>query len=102
MARTSYDHIVLDDHGFPVIEGPTPRWSSWSRRSRRTASAPKSSSISCPTFLWARSTPPSPTNWDHREEINRDLERRALFAEELRRELGQPPLVARLKQRGLL
>jgi len=40
--------------------------------------------------------------WDHKEEIDRDLERRAQRAEELQRELGQPPLVARLKQRGLV
>jgi uncharacterized protein (DUF433 family) len=36
--------------------------------------------------------------WDHREEVDRDLEQRCELGERLRRELGQPPLVERLRQ----
>lgn len=35
-----------------------------------------------------------------KEEIDRDLQRRAQLAEELRREIGQPPLIDKLKQWG--
>jgi hypothetical protein len=40
--------------------------------------------------------------WDHKAELDSDIERRESYAERLRAEAGEPPLVARLRQQGLL
>ena len=40
--------------------------------------------------------------WDHREELDKDIEARLKATEKLRREIGETPLVARLKAKGLI
>ena len=39
--------------------------------------------------------------WDHQSEIHQQIEADLLYADELRRRLGQSPLAARLKAQGL-
>jgi hypothetical protein len=38
--------------------------------------------------------------WDHREEIDADLANRKALVEEIRRETGEHPLVAKLRTQG--
>jgi hypothetical protein len=40
--------------------------------------------------------------WDHREEVEADLARRQEYAERLRAEAGESPVVAKLRARGLI
>ena len=40
--------------------------------------------------------------WDHKEELDRDIERRLERVEEIRREVGPSRLAERLKAKGLL
>lgn len=40
--------------------------------------------------------------WDHKEEIDADMERREQYAEQLQHQAGESPLVARLRAQGLL
>lgn len=40
--------------------------------------------------------------WDHKEELDRDIERRLERVEQIRREVGPSQLVERLKAKGLL
>ena len=58
MAKTAYRHIVLDDNGFPVIEGANTKVVELVAEIQAHGLSPESSAISCPTFRWARFTPP--------------------------------------------
>lgn len=40
--------------------------------------------------------------WDHQEELDKDIEVRLETVEKLRREIGETPLVARLRAKGLI
>jgi len=40
--------------------------------------------------------------WDHKEELDEDIERRLESGDKLRGTVGESPLVARLKARGLI
>ena len=40
--------------------------------------------------------------WNHQEELNRDIERRLQFVDQIRRAMGPSPLVARLRAKGLV
>lgn len=40
--------------------------------------------------------------WDHKEDLDADIRRRREWAEQLQRELGQPPIADRLRELGLL
>jgi len=38
--------------------------------------------------------------WDHQEELDRDIERRLQFVDQVQRVMGPSPLVARLQAKG--
>ena len=40
--------------------------------------------------------------WDHQDELDRDIERRAAFVQETQQASEKTPLVARLKSKGLI
>jgi len=102
VAETSYRHIVLDDNGVPVISGANTKVSELIAEIQAHGLSPEELCYQLPHLSLSQIYSALAYYWDHKEEVDRDLERRAKLAEELRRELGQPPLVERLKQRGLL
>lgn len=70
------------------------------RRSKRTASASRAL-LSVVLCSMDQIYSALACYWDHKDEVDRYLECQVQLAKELRREFGQPPLVAKLKQRGL-
>jgi hypothetical protein len=40
--------------------------------------------------------------WDHKDEVDRDIERRRQFVEEMQKKAGPSPLAAKLKSEGLI
>lgn len=97
LGKTSYRHIVLDDNGFPVIEGANTKVVELVAEVQAHGLSPEELCYQLPHLSLGQIYSALTYYWDHKEEIDRDLERRAQLADELRRELGQPPLVARLK-----
>jgi uncharacterized protein (DUF433 family) len=98
--QTAYRHIVLDDNGFPVIEESNTKVIELVAGVQAHGLSPEELCYQLPHLSLGQIHSALAYYWDHKEEIDRDLERRAQRAEELQRELGQPPLVARLKQRA--
>ena len=102
VAETSYRHIILDDNGVPVIAGANTKVSELIAEIQAHGLSSEELCCQLPHLTLGQIYSALAYYWDHKEEVDRDLERRAKLAEDLRRELGQPPLVERLKQRGLL
>jgi uncharacterized protein (DUF433 family) len=102
VAETSYRHIVLDENGVPVIAGANTKVAELIGEIQAHGLSPEELCYQLPHLSLGQIYSALAYYWDHKEEVDRDLERRAKLAEELRRELGQPPLVERLKRRGLL
>lgn len=102
IAETSYRHIVLDDNDVPVIDGANTKVAELIAEIHAHGLSPEELCYQLPHLSLSQIYSALAYYWDHKEEIDRDLERRAQFAEQVRRELGQPPLVERLKQRGLI
>lgn len=102
VSETTYRHIVLDDNGFPVIDGANTKVVELVAQVQAHGLSPEELCYQLPHLSLGQIYSALVYYWDHKEEVDRDLERRAELAEELRRELGQPLLTARLKQRGLL
>jgi hypothetical protein len=40
--------------------------------------------------------------WDHQDELDHEIERRLAFTEQMHRSIGETPLEARLKAKGLI
>src|SRR5262245_11258781 len=102
VAETSYRHIILDDNEVPIIAGANTKVAELIGEIQAHGLSPEELCYQLPHLSLSQIYSALAYYWDHREEIDRDLERRAKLADDLRRELGQPPLVERLKQRGLL
>jgi uncharacterized protein (DUF433 family) len=102
IAETAYRHIVLDDNGVPVIAGANTKVSELIAEIQAHGLSPEELCYQLPHLSLGQIYSALAYYWDHREEIDQDLERRSKLAERLRHELGQPPLVEKLKLRGLL
>ncbi|MFL6233732.1 MAG: hypothetical protein ACJ76N_11405 [Thermoanaerobaculia bacterium] len=101
LAETTYRHIVLDDNGFSIINGANIKIVELVAEVQTHGLSPEELCYQLSHLSLDQVYSAFACYWDHKEEVDRDLERRAQLAEELRRELSQPPLVAKLKQRAL-
>jgi uncharacterized protein (DUF433 family) len=99
MSQTiTYEHIILDEQGVPVIEGTGMKVVElvlgmlaygWSAEELQFHSLGQiHSALAC--------------YWDHRGELERDIARRLERVERIQREVGPSALVKRLKGKGLL
>jgi uncharacterized protein (DUF433 family) len=102
IADTAYRHIVLDEDGTPVIAGANTKVVELITEMQAHGLSPEELCFQLPHLSLGQIHSALAYYWDHRAEVDRDLERRRQRVESLRRELGQPPLVERLKQRGLI
>jgi uncharacterized protein (DUF433 family) len=101
VTETAYQHIVVDD-GVPVIAGANTKIAELIAEIQAHGLSPEETAYQLPHLSLGQIYSALAYYWDHKAEIDQDLDRRARLGEQLRRELGQPPLVERLKQRGLL
>lgn len=102
IAETAYRHIVLDEGGTPVIAGANTKVVELITEMQAHGLSPEELCFQLPHLSLGQIHSALAYYWDHKDEIDRDLERRRQRVEGLRRELGQPPLVERLMRRGLI
>jgi uncharacterized protein (DUF433 family) len=97
---TSYEHIVLDDGGVAWIEGANTKVVELVAAAKAHGWSAEELTYQHPHLTLGKVHSALAYYWDHREEIDADLERRAAVVEELRAEAGDHPLVARLRAQG--
>lgn len=102
LAETRYEHIVIDNARVPTIAGTTMKVIElvlphlaygWSAEELR---------FQFPTLSLGQIHSALAYYWDHRSELDADIERRLKSMDALRTSLGEPPLVAKLKSAGLI
>jgi uncharacterized protein (DUF433 family) len=100
VAATSYEHIALDDRGVPIIVGANTKVVEVVTLMQAHGLSPEEICHQLPHLSMGQVHSALAYYWDHKDEIDGDARRREEFAERMRRETGQPPIVARLTQRG--
>lgn len=100
MTETRYEHIVLDASGTPLIAGTTMKVGELVLDHQSYGWSPEELHFQHPYLSLGQIYSALAYYWDHKDEIDRDLDRRYELAEELRRTTPQSPLVARLKAEG--
>lgn len=100
--ETAYRHIVLDEDGTPIIAGANTKVVELIAEMQAHGLSPEELCFQLPHLSLGQIHSALAYYWDHKGEIDGDLERRHQRVESLRQELGQPPLVERLRRRGLL
>ena len=102
LAATSYVHVVLDETGAPVIAGANMKVAELVIDMMAHGSSPEELSFQYPHLNLAQIHSALAYYWDHKAEVDADIERRFGQVERWRREAGPSKLAARLRARGHL
>lgn len=99
---TAYEHIVVDETGVPLIEGTTAKVIELVLDVMAHGWSPEEIQFQHPHLTLGQIHSALAYYWDHKEELDRDIERRLERVEEVRREVGPSHLAERLRDKGLL
>lgn len=97
-ASTTYEHIVLDDQGVPVIAGANTKVVEIVAIRQSYAETPEEIAEGLPHLTLEQVEAALDYYEAHREEIDEDMERRIKWVERLREEMGQPDIVEKLRR----
>ena len=99
---TSYEHIVIDENGVPAIEGTSMKVVELVLETAAYGWSPEELHFQHPYLSLGQIHSALAYYWDHAEELDRDIERRAEKVEEIRRKTGPSAVRDKLKARGLI
>src|SRR5438874_12820887 len=100
--ETAYEHIALNESGAPIIEGTTMKVIELVLETPAYGWSPDELQFQHPYLTLGQIHSALAYYWDHKEELDRDIERRLERVEQIRRDVGPSQLVERLKAKGLL
>jgi uncharacterized protein (DUF433 family) len=99
---TAYEHVVVDELGVPLIEGTTMKVFELVLETHAYGWSPDELQFQHPYLTLGQIHSAFVYYWDHKEELDRDVERRLERVEQIRHDVGPSQLVERLKAKGLL
>ena len=101
-AETRYEHIVLNASQVPIIAGTSMKVVELALAQLAYGWSPEELHFQFPYLTLGQIYSALAYYWDHREELDRDIERRMEAVNQLRRTLGSSPLITRLQAKGLI
>jgi len=101
-STTSYEHVRLDSDCVPVIVGTTMKVVELVMAQVAHGWSPEELHFQHPYLTLGQIHSALAYYWDHKDELDADIERRRLYAEEERRKAGLSPLAAKLRDQQLL
>ena len=99
---TTYEHIVINEAGVPLIDGTTTKVVELVLDVLAYGWSPDEIQFQHPHLTLGQIHSALAYYWDHKEELDRDIERRAERVEGIRREVGPSQLGERRRAKGLL
>lgn len=106
LTETRYEHIVLDEDKVPRIAGASMKVNELVLAHLAYGWSPDELHFQFPHLTLGQIYSTLAYYWDHREELDQDIERRLESVDQLRdslgESLGESPLLARLKAKGLI
>ena len=102
VAATRYGHVELNQAGVPIIAGTTMKVEELVVEHTAYGWSPEELHFQHPYLTLGQIHSALAYYWDHREEIDRDIEQRLAGVDRVRQAAAVPPLVARLRSKGLL
>jgi uncharacterized protein (DUF433 family) len=98
--ETRYEHIVLAEGGVPHIAGTTMKVIELALEQSAYGWSTEELRFQHPYLSMGQIHSALAYYWDHKEELDRDIERRQQFVEQLQQNSVTPPVVARLRTKG--
>jgi uncharacterized protein (DUF433 family) len=99
---TTYEHIQLDANGVPLISGTTMKVVELVMAQIAHGWSPEELFFQHPYLTLGQIHAALAYYWDHQQELDADIERRAQFTDAARTKAGPSPLAAKLRTQGLL
>jgi uncharacterized protein (DUF433 family) len=101
-ATLTHEHIQLDDRGVPIIAGTTIKVVELIMAQMSHGWSPEELHFQHPYLTLGQIYSALAFYWDHKQELDADIEQREQFARQSRAEAGPSPLLAKLRDQGLL
>jgi len=99
---TTYEHIVLDENGAPIIAGTRTKVAQLILTQKAYGLSADELGEQLPHLTKGQIYSALAYYWDHKPELDAEIQRRHEKAEQIREELGQAPVVERLRREGFL
>jgi len=100
VGETRYEYVVLDEEDGPVIAGTNMKVIELVLEKMAYGWSPEELHFQHPYLTLGQIYSALAYYWDHQEELDRDIERRLRFVDQVQRAMGPSPLVARLKAKS--
>ena len=102
LTTTEYKYIQLDERNVPIIAGTTMKVVELITSAKVYHWTPEELHTNYPHVSLSKIYSALAYYWDHKQELDADIERRYQFAEQLRQEAGESPIAQKLRAKGLL
>jgi len=102
VVETQYEHVILNGDNVPVIAGTNMKVVELVLGRMAYGWSPQEVHFQHPYLTLGQIYSALTYYWDHQEELDRDIERRLQFVDQVRQAMGPSPLVARLRAKGLI
>ena len=99
---TAYEHIVLDENGVPIIAGTNMKVIELVLEKMAYGWSPEELHLQHPYLTLGQIYSALAYYWDHREELDQDIERRLKRADRIQKSIPTSPLIDRLRTEGLI
>jgi uncharacterized protein (DUF433 family) len=95
----TYPHVELDGKGNPVLSGTTLKIVELVMAQRAHGCSPEELHFQHPELSLGQIHSALAYYWDHKDELDADIEQRSLYAEQARLEAGPSPLAVKIRSR---
>lgn len=102
LAETRYEHVLLNDAQVPVISGTTMKVTELVLAQAAYGWSAEELHIQFPHLTLGQIYSALAYYWDHREELESDIEKRLERVNQIQKETPPSPLIKRLKAKGLI
>jgi uncharacterized protein (DUF433 family) len=99
---TGYEHIFINDNKVPIIAGTNMKVIELVLEHIAFGWSPEELHLNHPYLSLGQIHSALDYYWDHKDELDADIERRCQYTEQLRRSAPASSLKARLKAKGLI
>lgn len=99
---TEYRHILVDEDNVPFIKGTSMKVVELITSIHAYGWSPEELHFQYPHLSMSQIYSALAYYWEHKEEIDTDMQQRFEYAERLRLEAGESPLAKRLRAEGLI
>ena len=99
---TEYKHILINEDNVPFIKGTSMKIVELITSIHAYGWSPEELHFQYPHLSMSQIHSALAYYWEHKEEIDADMQRRYEYAERLRLEAGESPLAKRLRAEGLI